>query len=463
MQNPKYFAKLKIEVEGKGMRMIFNRQRYIKKLNQLSWNGLVKIITGVRRAGKSFILNELFYNSLISQGVLQNNIIRFAFDADEDIDCLEPFANGEPVKIADKKLGYIINAKVFRRYIASQINDSDKFYIFLDEVQLLDNFVGTLNSYLRHANLDIYVTGSNSRFLSSDIVTEFKGRSTEVHVQPLTFAEYMESSSKTISESWADYIVAGGIPLVARIQNVEEQIKYLENLVKETYLKDVVQRNGVRKEQALSETLQVIASSIGAPVNPRKLSNTFISHGYGEITSETVSRFIDYYSDAFLVSKAQKYNIKGKKYIDSLFKIYFEDIGVRNALLNFRQIEESHIMENVIYNELRYRGYNVDIGEMNIAENTGRKDKNNHDIYVQKSLEIDFIATLGSEKYYIQSALAMSAEEKSLQEKRSLYYIDNSFKKIVVTKNGLHATRDNRGVITMDLFDFLLNEDSLKL
>ena len=442
--------------------MIFNRQRYIKKLNQLSWNGLVKIITGVRRAGKSFILNELLYNSLISQGVLQNNIIRFAFDADEDIDRLEPFANGEPVKIADKKLGYIINAKVFRRYIASQINDSDKFYIFLDEVQLLDNFVGTLNSYLRHANLDIYVTGSNSRFLSSDIVTEFKGRSTEVHVQPLTFAEYMESSSKTISESWADYIVTGGIPLVARMQNVEEQIKYLENLVKETYLKDVVQRNGVRKEQALSETLQVIASSIGAPVNPRKLSNTFISHGYGEITSETVSRFIDYYSDAFLVSKAQKYNIKGKKYIDSLFKIYFEDIGVRNVLLNFRQIEESHIMENVIYNELRYRGYNVDIGEMNIAENTGRKDKNNHDIYVQKSLEIDFIATLGSEKYYIQSALAMPTEEKSLQEKRSLYYIDNSFKKIVVTKNGLHATRDNRGVITMDLFDFLLNEDSLK-
>ena len=443
--------------------MIFNRQSYIRKLNQLSWNGLVKIITGVRRAGKSFILNELFYNSLISQGVLQKNIIRFAFDADEDIDRLEPFANGEPVKIADKKLGYIINAKVFRRYIASQINDSDKFYIFLDEVQLLDNFVGTLNSYLRHANLDIYVTESNSRFLSSDIVTEFKGRSTEVHVQPLTFAEYMESSSKTISESWADYIIAGGIPLVARMQNVEEQIKYLENLVKETYLKDVVQRNGVRKEQALSETLQVIASSIGAPVNPRKLSNTFISHGYGEITSETVSRFIDYYSDAFLVSKAQKYNIKGKKYIDSLFKIYFEDIGVRNALLNFRQIEESHIMENVIYNELRYRGYNVDIGEMNIAENTGRKDKNNHDIYSQKSLEIDFIATLGSEKYYIQSALAMPTEEKSLQEKRSLYYIDNSFKKIVVTKNGLHATRDNRGVITMDLFDFLLNEDSLKL
>lgn len=445
------------------MRMIFNRQRYIKKLNQLSWNGLVKIITGVRRAGKSFILNELFYNSLISQGVLQKNIIRFAFDADEDIDRLEPFANGEPVKIADKKLGYVINAKVFRRYIASQINDSDKFYIFLDEVQLLDNFVGTLNSYLRHANLDIYVTGSNSRFLSSDIVTEFKGRSTEVHVQPLTFAEYVESSNKTVSESWADYIVTGGIPLVARMQNVEEQINYLENLVKETYLKDVVQRNGVRKEQALSETLQVIASSIGAPVNPRKLSNTFISHGYGEITSATVSRFIDYYSDAFLVSKAQKYNIKGKKYIDSLFKIYFEDIGVRNALLNFRQIEESHIMENVIYNELRYRGYNVDIGEMNIAENTGRKDKNNHDIYAQKSLEIDFIATLGSEKYYIQSALAMPTEEKSLQEKRSLYYIDNSFKKIVVTKNGLHVTRDNRGVITMDLFDFLLNEDSLKL
>lgn len=441
--------------------MIFNRQRYLQQLDRLRWNGLIKVITGARRAGKSFLLNELFYNTLISQGVLQDHIIRFAFDADEDIDRLESFANGEVIKISDKKLGYVINAKVFRRYLASLINERDQFYIFLDEVQLLENFVGTLNSYLRHNNLDIYVTGSNSRFLSSDIVTEFKGRSTEVHVQPLAFSEYMTASSKSVQETWADYIITGGIPIVARMQDVEDQTNYLNSLVSETYLKDIIQRNGVRKESALFDALQVIASSIGASVNPTKLSHTFASHGYGAITPETIRRFIDYYSEAFLISKAQKYNIKGKKYIDSPFKIYFEDIGVRNALLHFRQIEESHIMENVLYNELRYRGYNVDVGEMNIAENTGRKDKNNSDIYTQKSLEVDFIATLGKEKYYIQSALAMTTAEKSMQEKRSLYYIDDSFKKIVVTRNGLHPTSDNHGIITMDLFDFLLNDDSL--
>lgn len=441
--------------------MEFSRKRYIDRLGSMRWNGLVKVITGARRVGKSYILNKLFYEFLLNSGVKKTNIIRFAFDSDEDIDRLEDFANGEVVRIKDRKLGYIINAKVFRRYIASLINDDEKFYLFLDEVQLLDNFVGTLNSYLRHQNLDLYATGSNSKFLSSDIVTEFKGRSSELHVQPLIFSEYVEGTGKEASIAWADYLMTGGIPLVALINDDQEQAQYLKNLTTEIYLKDIIQRNGVRKKKALSQTFAVLASVIGAPVNPAKIVNTFKSSGYGDITPETVDRFIEYFQDAFVVKRAEKYNIKGRKYIDSPCKIYFEDIGIRNAGLSFRQIEETHIMENILYNELCYRGFGVDVGEMNISESTGRRDKNGHIIYAQKSLEVDFIATLGSKKYYIQSALSLTSSEKVLQEKKSLYYIDDSFKKIVVTRNGLKVMRDEKGIVTIDLFDFLLSEDSL--
>lgn len=437
--------------------MEFARERYIERLAKMRWNGLVKVITGMRRAGKSYLLNELYFRFLIREGISDKKIIRFAFDSDEDIDRLDAFADGEKVKIKDKKMGYVINAKVFRRYIASLINDTDRFYLFLDEVQYLENFTGTLNSYLRHRNLDVYAAGSNSRFLSSDIITEFKGRSCEIHVQPLTFSEYVRGTQKDIRKAWADYIITGGIPLIAQMQDEREQMEYLKNLTSETYLKDIIQRNAVRKISELSDTFDILASVIGTPVNPNKIANTFNSLGHREITPGTIDRFIEYFRDAFVLRKAGKYSIKGKKYIDSPFKIYYEDIGVRNARLNFRRIEETHIMENIIYNELCYRGFNVDVGEMSINEDTGRKDVNGHAVYIRKSLEVDFIAALGSRKYYIQSALSVNTE----QEKKSLYYIDDSFTKIIITKNGLKPMRDEKGILTMDLFEFLTNEDSL--
>lgn len=441
--------------------MEFTRLRYIERLSRMRWDGLVKVITGARRAGKSYLLNELFYQFLISEGVSQNYIIRFAFDADEDIDLLDPYAQGEPVRIKDKKMGYLINARVFRRYLSAQTNDTEPFYLFLDEVQYLENFVGTLNSYLRHKNFDLYVTGSNSRFLSVDIVTEFKGRGSELHVYPLSFSEYMQGMQKEVPAAWADYIVTGGIPIVAAMRDDEERFSYLKQLAEETYLKDIIKRNGVRKTAELSDCFNVLASLISRTVNPTNLAHTFRSRGRGGIAPETVERFISYFSDAFVLTTVQKYNIKGKRYIDSPFKVYFEDIGVRNARLGFKQIEESHILENIIYNELRYRGYHVFTGEMDITEDTGRRDRNDHAIYAPKSLEVDFIASFGSKKYYIQSALTIGSPEKEAQEKKSLYYIDDSFKKIVITRNGLNVMRDEKGVVTMDVFDFLLHEDSL--
>ena len=442
--------------------MEFSRSRYVEELAGMRWNGLIKVITGMRRVGKSYLLNELFYRFLVGEGVNKEQIIRFAFDSDEDLDRLDEFAKGEPVKIKNKKSEYIVNAKVFRKYIASQIDDDKQYYLFLDEVQLLDNFVGTLNGYLRHQNLDLYATGSNSKFLSTDIATEFKGRSSELHVQPLVFSEYVQGTGLDIDRAWAQYIITGGIPLVASMQNEQQQIQYLKNLTTETYLKDIIQRNGIRKTKELSDTFDVAASLIGCLVNPTNIAKTFRSLGHGEISIATIQRFLDCFQEAFLIKRAAKYNIKGRKYIDSPFKIYFEDIGVRNARLNFRQIEESHIMENILYNELCYRGYNVDVGEMDITEDTGRKDKNGHAIYAPKSLEVDFIANLGSRKYYIQSALSLETTEKKNQEKKSLYYIDDSFKKIVITRNGLKVTRDEKGIVTMDLFDFLMNEYSLE-
>ena len=428
----------------------------------MKWNGLVKVVTGARRSGKSYLLNELFYHTLVKEGVPKKSIIRFAFDSDEDIDKLDRFSKGETIRIPEKRMGYLINARVFRRYLSSLISDDKRqYYVILDEVQYLENFVGTLNSYLRHRNIDLYVTGSNSKFLSVDIATEFKGRSSELHVLPLTFSEYVSESEKDMAGAWAEYIIYGGIPLVALMKNEEERIRYLKNLAEETYLKDIVKRNGVRKKAEISDTLNVLASLISRPVNPTNISNTFNSSGHGDIVPETVGRFISYFADAFVLSTVKKYSIKGRKYIESPFKVYFEDIGVRNARLDFRQIEESHILENILYNELRYRGFNVSVGEIDISEDTGRKDKNNHAIYAPKSLEIDFIATQGSRKYYIQSALTITSPEKEKQEKKSLYYIDDSFKKIIVTKNGLKLSRDEKGVVTMDLFEFLLNDDSL--
>lgn len=441
--------------------MEYSREVYLNRLIDRKENGLVKIITGARRAGKSYLMNELYYKYLLNVGVKSANIIRFAFDSDEDIDLLETYYQEEPTKIQQNSEASYVNAKKFRAYIKDRTNTDDMYYLLLDEVQLLDNFVGTLNGLLRHSNYDIYVTGSNSRFLSSDIATEFKGRGSIVHVLPLAFSEYMQGTDLTLEKAWREYVVTGGIPLVAQMRSEEEKYSYLKSLCEETYLKDIITHNRIKKKIELGDTFDILASMISAPVNTRKITDTFKSVLDKGITADTIGDYVDYFQDAFVVSKAKKYNIKGRKYIGSPFKIYFEDIGVRNARLNFRQIEETHIMENVLYNELRYRGFNVDIGEVNVSEKTERIDVNGKPIYAQKALEVDFIASKGSRKYYIQSTLSMESDEKQMQEKRSLYYIDDSFKKIVVAKTGLNPIYDEHGVVTVDLFDFLLKEDIL--
>ena len=438
--------------------MSFKRNVYLERLRIREGNGLVKIITGSRRAGKSYLMNEIFYRYLKEKGVKKDCILKFAFDSDDDLDLLDSYFPEEPTRILQKNGSYLVNAKKFRAYIKEKANEDDNFYLLLDEVQLLENFVGTLNSFLRHKNFDVYVTGSNSKFLSSDIATEFKGRGTEVHVLPLSFSEYCEGLDLSPEEAWKSYIVTGGIPLVALMKSDEERFSYLRNLCEETYLKDIIEHNKIRKQVELSETFDMLASMIGSPVNALKLANTFKTLTKKNITDTSIATFIGYFEDAFLISKAKKYNIKGKKYISSPFKLYFEDIGVRNVRLNFRQIEETHIMENILYNELRYRGFTVDVGEITINERTEKVDVNGKKIYAQKLLEVDFIASSGIQKFYIQSALSINSSEKGAQEKKSLYYIDDSFKKIVITKNNLKPSVDEKGIVTVDLFDFLLSK-----
>ena len=437
--------------------MEFRRERYLESLRTRKHNGLIKVITGARRVGKSYIMNELFYRILLRDGVPENQIIRFAFDSDEDIDLLDSYYPDDDTKIRNGKNNTVINAKKFRAYIKEKTEKEGVYYLLLDEVQLLENFVGTLNSFLRHKNYDVYVTGSNSKFLSSDIATEFKGRGMEIHVLPLSFEEYRSGLGLSPQEAWREYIETGGIPLVAMMRSREEKNTYLNNLCEETYLKDIIQRNGIKKTTELSELLDVAASSIGAPVNALRLTNTFQSVMKKSITDDTVSNYLGFFEEAFLLSKVKKYSIKGRKYIGAPFKLYFEDVGVRNARLKFRQIEESHLMENILYNELRYRGFSVDVGTIEVSEKTGRIDVNGKAIYAPKELEVDFVASKGGQKYYIQSALSMDRPEKEAQEKKSLYYIDDSFQKIVITKNGLNPRTDEKGIVVMDLFDFLMD------
>lgn len=438
--------------------MEYSRKGYLNRLIERRQNGLIKVITGARRAGKSYLMNQLYYSYLLQSGVPKTNIIRFAFDSDEDIDLLDAYYPTEETRIWQKNGTFLVNAKKFRAYVKDKTGEENTYYLLLDEVQMLENFVSTLNGFLRHNNFDVYVTGSNSKFLSSDIATEFKGRGTVVHVLPLTFSEYMEGEDGEVNASvaWKEYIVTGGIPLVAKMSSEEEKESYLRMLCEESYLKDIIVHNRLRKKNELGDTFNILASMIGSPLNSKRVANTFLSVVKKDISEDTINTFIGYFEDAFIVSKALKYNIRGRKYIGSPFKLYFEDIGVRNARLNFRQIEEPHIMENIIYNELRFRGFNVDVGEVNVSEKTDRIDVNGKAIYAQKALEVDFIASKGGRKYYIQSALSMADPEKQLQEKKSLYYIADSFKKIVVAKNGLKPSYDENGVLTIDLFDFLL-------
>lgn len=440
--------------------MEYGRKVYLDRLIERRQNGLIKVVTGARRVGKSYLMNNLYFNYLLQSGVSRSNIIKFAFDSDEDIDLLDIYYPTEETRIRQKNGSFLVNAKKFRAYIKDMAGEDETYYFMLDEVQLLDNFVGTLNGLLRHNNFDIYVTGSNSKFLSSDIATEFKGRGTVVHVLPLAFSEYIEGNEMNASMAWKEYIVTGGIPIVAKMSSEEEKETYLEMLCEESYLKDIIEHNRLRKKMELGDTFNILASMIGSPVNSKRITNTFLSVVNKDISEDTISTFIGYFEDAFIVSRAMKYNIKGRKYIGSPFKLYFEDIGVRNARLNFRQIEEPHIMENIIYNELRFRGFKVDIGEVDVSEKTNRIDVNGKAIYTQKALEVDFVASKGSKKYYIQSALSMDDPGKQRQEKKSLYNIDDSFKKIIVTKNGLKPAYDENGVLIIDLFDFLLSGEN---
>ena len=439
--------------------MDYPRETYVRKLTGRIGNGLIKVITGSRRAGKSFLMNNLFYGRLLDTGVNESEILRFAFDSDDDLDLLDGFRPDEETKIVQKDGSYLVNSKKFRAFVKDWADGREHLFLLLDEVQLLDGFMSTLNGFLVRGTYDIYVTGSNSRFLSSDIATEFRGRGSVIHVLPLSFSEYMEGTDGTPEAAWRDYIETGGIPIVAKMEDREERRIYLRDLCEQTYLKDIIARNHVRNTASLSDVLDVSASLIGSLVNPARIADTFGSVLGRDVSDDTVSDYIAFFEDAFLLSKARRYDVKGRKYIGTPYKLYFEDIGVRNARLNFRQIEEAHIMENILYNELRFRGFNVDVGIVGVNEKTDRMDKNGRPIYAAKSLEVDFVATAGDKKYYLQSALSLDGSVKEDQEKRSLRNTGDSFTKIVVTKNGPNAFRDRDGIIIMDLFDFLLGRD----
>lgn len=436
--------------------MYFDRKVYLDQLIRKKHNSLVKVITGARRSGKSYLMNNIFYKSLLNEGIKEKNIIRFSFDNDEHIDLLDDFFPEEKTKIIVGKDNYIINSKKFRAYIKSVTNDNEYFYLLLDEIQMLDSFVGTLNGFLSHSNFDIYVTGSNSQLLSSEIETKFRGRKSSIHLLPLSFSEFVTGTNLSPESAWRKYIVTGGIPIIYQ-QDEEDREKYLLDLCYETYLKDIIGRKNIKDADNLSDLLGVLASCIGSGVSPSNLEKTFKLNKNIIMCDDTISNYINHFQDAFVISIAKKYNIKGKAYINTPYKVYFEDIGVRNAKTNFSQIEESHIMENIIYNELRYRGFNVSVGEIDVNEMTDRIDVNGKHIYKKKSLEVDFIATKDSQKIYVQSCLNINDENTLNREKRSLYYVDDSFKKIIVTKNGLDPYYDSNGFLIVDIFDFLLN------
>lgn len=415
--------------------MVINRDTYLNQLIAGKGNGLIKIITGIRRCGKSYLLFELFYKHLKQVGVDDSHIIKIAFD--------------------DWEFRELCNPDNIMAYVKNQITDNKMYYLLFDEVQLLDNFVPVLNSLLRKQNLDIYVTGSNSRFLSTDIVTEFRGRGDQIHVYPLSFAEFTSASNLPVEQSWKEYYTYGGLPLVRTLDSDKKKTEYLKNLYQTVYVADISDRHKIRHKAEFNELINVIASAIGSPTNPLKLCNTFQSLKHKKLTQPTISNYLQFLMDAFIIEKGIRYDIKGKKYINTLSKYYFTDIGIRNAILNFRQQEENHIMENIIYNELKIRGFQVDIG---IVEHR-TTDKNGKTI--RKQYEVDFVANQGSLRYYIQSAFIMPTESKERQESASLMNIDDSFKKIIIVKDNIKPKRSEEGIITIGLFDFLLNSDSL--
>ena len=430
--------------------MEIKRDLYLKKLISLKHNGLIKVITGIRRCGKSYLLNEIFYNHLFESGVDEKHIIRFAFDSGDDLNLI-----GESI-IEIEKQKRRVNPEKFMEYIRSQMEDNEMYYLLLDEVQMLDCFETVLNGYLRKKNMDVYVTGSNAKFLSKDIITEFAGRGDEIHMYPLSFSEFMTAYKGDKYEGLSEYMLYGGIPLVVLRDGQENKASALENLFSEIYVKDIQKRNKVRNIGELEDLLNIVSSAIGSLTNPEKLKNTFKSIKNSKITSTTIKKYLDFLEDSFLLESAKRYDIKGKAYIETPKKYYFSDMGLRNARINFRQFEQTHAMENVIYNELRMRGYRVDVGVVPITE------KNENGQTVRKQLEVDFICNLGSMKYYIQSAFSIPDEEKREQEIRPFKKIDDSFKKIIITKDVVAPYYDENGILTMNIYDFLMDEKSLE-
>ncbi|MDD7339746.1 MAG: ATP-binding protein [Eubacteriales bacterium] len=431
--------------------MEIKRDFYLDKLIRKMNNGFIKVITGIRRSGKSYLLNTIFYNYLIESGVDEERIIKFAFDSGDDL-----LKIGEDLLDLDILSGErLVDPKKFLDYIKDKAQTKDKYYILLDEVQLLASFEQVLNGFLRQDNFDVYVTGSNSKFLSKDIITEFAGRGDEIHVMPFSFSEYMQTTSIDKEDAFAEYQVFGGLPALCSMDSDEDKMNYLKTQLDNVYLRDIVNRYDIRSDSELAELLNVLASGMSSLTNPSKIEATFESSKQTKISANTIDKFIEYFEDSFILKRAYRYDVKGRKYIGTPYKIYFEDVGLRNARLNFRQIEPTHLMENIIYNELRHRGYMVDVGVVMTRE----KDKNDKD--VRKQREVDFIANLGTKRYYIQSAYSLPSAEKAEQEKKSLLNIDDSFKKIIIVKDRVKAFLDDNGIVTINLFDFLLNKDSL--
>lgn len=425
--------------------MGIRRDFYLDKLIKRKGNGLIKVITGIRRCGKSYLLNTIFYQHLLDSGVRTDHIIRFAFDSADDLQLI-----GEsPIQMEKEKRG--VDPEKFMHYLSAKLVDDEQYYLLLDEVQLMDCFEAVLNGYLRKSNLDVFVTGSNAKFLSKDIITEFAGRGDEVHMYPLSFAEFMSVYDRDKYTGLAEYMLYGGIPLVVLRDNAQEKASALKNLFSEIYLRDIFKRYRIRNVGEIDELLNILSSAIGSLTNPEKLKNTFKSIKKSKITANTINKYIGYFEDSFLIQSAQRYDIRGKAYIETPKKYYFTDLGLRNARINFRQFEQTHSMENVIYNELCMRGYNVDVGVVQIAE------KNSDGKVARKQLEVDFVCNLGSSRLYIQSAYSMPDEEKQKQEIRPFKNIDDSFKKIIVTKDIVLPYYDENGVLIVSIYDFLLD------
>lgn len=417
--------------------MQIQRKFYLQQLIDGKQNGLIKIITGIRRCGKSFLLFRLFYQHLIASGVPEDHIIKIALDDIESRELRDPL--------------------VLYKNIKARMVDDELYYILLDEVQIVVDFEEVLNSLLRIENADVYVTGSNSKFLSSDIITEFRGRGDEIHLYPLSLSEYCEGASLKPADAWKDYYTYGGLPHILELETEKKKLDYLQNLFNSVYLIDIHERHRVKNKPEFEELVRIVASCIGAPTNSTKLSNTFKSVKNVTITRNTIDKYLGYMQDAFIIEQATRYDIKGKKYIGSLFKYYFTDLGLRNAILGLRQQEESHIMENIIYNELRRRGCKVDVGMIE------QRDLNADGKWQRKQLEVDFVVNEGSQRYYIQSALSMPNEAKRRQEIASLLKINDSFKKIVIVRDDIKPWTDDNGILTIGLLDFLTQPGSLNL